>query len=181
MTEITRDVVIVGAGPTGLRAAADLVAQGVTVAVLEARDRVGGRTWTDTVDGARLEVGGQWVSPDQDALLATLDELGLDTFDRYRAGESVYIAKSGELARFTGDIFPVAAETEAEIVRLIALLDELAAELDPDRPWEHPRAKELDSVTFEAWLAAETDDAEARDNIVCLSEGGKAQIDSARF
>ncbi|WP_221585498.1 NAD(P)/FAD-dependent oxidoreductase [Microbacterium sp. G2-8] len=165
MTEITRDVAIVGAGPTGLRAAADLTAQGVTVAVLEARDRVGGRTWTDDVDGARLEIGGQWVSPDQDALLETLDELGLDTFDRYREGDSLYISKAGELTRFTGDIFPVAPETEAELVRIIAKLDALSAEMDPERPWEHPRAEELDRISFDAWLAAETDDQEARDNI----------------
>ncbi|MEL5992159.1 flavin monoamine oxidase family protein [Microbacterium phosphatis] len=165
MTEITRDVVIVGAGPSGLTAATRLKAAGLTVAVLEARDRVGGRTWTDDIDGATLEIGGQWVSPDQEGLLEMLEELGLETFDRYREGDSLYITKSGELTRFTGDIFPVAPETEAELVRLIEKLDAMAAEMDPDRPWEHPRAQELDTVSFEAWLANETQDQEARDNI----------------
>jgi putrescine oxidase len=165
MTEITRDVVIVGAGPAGLTAADRLKAAGLSVAVLEARDRVGGRTWSDDIEGATLEIGGQWVSPDQEALLETLEELGLETFERYREGDSTYISKDGEHTRFTGDIFPVAPATEAELVRLIEKLDALAAELDPDRPWEHPRAAELDSISFEAWLAAETDDQEARDNI----------------
>ncbi|WP_460790723.1 flavin monoamine oxidase family protein [Microbacterium lacusdiani] len=164
-TEITRDVVVVGAGPAGLTAATRLKEAGLTVAVLEARDRVGGRTWTDDIDGATLEIGGQWVSPDQTALLELLDELGLETFERYREGDSVYLTKDGELRRFTGDIFPVAPETEAELVRLIEKIDALAAEVDPDRPWEHPRAAELDAISFEAWLAAETDDQEARDNI----------------
>ncbi len=68
MTEITRDVVIVGAGAAGLTAANQLKKAGLSVAVLEARDRVGGRLWTDTIEGAMLEIGGQWVSPDQDAL-----------------------------------------------------------------------------------------------------------------
>ncbi|MBY0689984.1 flavin monoamine oxidase family protein [Microbacterium marinilacus] len=163
--EIIRDVAIVGAGPAGLTAATRLKAAGLSVAVLEARDRVGGRTWTDDIDGATLEIGGQWVSPDQDALLETLDELGLETFPRYREGDSLYISRTGELTRFTGDIFPVPPETEAELVRLIGTLDALAAEVDPDRPWEHPRAAELDSVSFEAWLEAETTDQEARDNI----------------
>ena len=45
------DVVIVGAGPTGLTAARTLTAVGRSVVVLEARDRVGGRTWTDRIDG----------------------------------------------------------------------------------------------------------------------------------
>ena len=165
MTEITRDVAIVGAGPSGLTAAARLKAAGLTVAVLEARDRVGGRTWTDDIDGATLEIGGQWVSPDQEGLLELLDELGLETFDRYREGDSLYISKAGEIARFTGDIFPVAPETEAELVRLIDKLDAMAAEMDPDRPWEHPDAEALDTISFEAWLAQETQDQEARDNI----------------
>ena len=77
MTEITRDVVIVGAGAAGLTAANELRKAGLSVAVLEARDRVGGRLWTDVIDGAMLELGGQWVSPDQDALIETVADLGL--------------------------------------------------------------------------------------------------------
>ena len=92
MLELDRDVVIVGAGPAGLTAARDLKKAGLSVAVLEARDRVGGRTWTDTIDGAMLEIGGQWVSPDQTALIGLLNELGLDTYPRYRDGDSVYVA-----------------------------------------------------------------------------------------
>lgn len=171
MTELTRDVVIVGAGAAGTTAANELKKAGLSVVVLEARDRVGGRLWTDVVDGAMLEVGGQWVSPDQDALKETLAELGLETYSRYREGDSVYIGKDGERTRFTGEIFPVAPETENEIVRLIEVLDGMVAEIDPDRPWEHPDAEELDRISFEAWLAAQTDDQEARDNIALFIAG----------
>ncbi len=165
MTEITRDVVVIGAGAAGLTAANDLRAAGLSVAVLEARDRIGGRLWTDVIDGATLEIGGQWVSPDQDALIDAIAELGLATFSRYREGESVYISKAGETTRFTGDIFPVEPATEKELLRLIEKLDAMTAELDADRPWAHPDAEALDQISFEAWLAAETDDQEARDNI----------------
>ncbi|KGJ77109.1 Putrescine oxidase [Cryobacterium roopkundense] len=165
MTKIERDVVIIGAGASGLTAASDLVAAGLTVAVLEARDRVGGRLWTDDVDGAMLEIGGQWVSPDQTALKDTLAQLGLATYPRYREGKSIYVNKAGAVTRFEGEIFPVPAATELAIVTLIEKLDVLVAEMDPDRPWEHPRAAELDAVSFSAWLEAETDDQEARDNI----------------
>lgn len=171
MTELTRDVVIVGAGAAGLTAANELRKAGLSVVVLEARDRVGGRLWTDVVDGAMLEIGGQWVSPDQDALKETLAELGLETYSRYREGDSVYIGKDGELKRFTGEIFPVAPATEKEIVRLIELLDRMVAEVNPDRPWEHPDAEELDRVSFEAWLEEQTDDQEARDNIALFIAG----------
>ncbi|MFG1783158.1 flavin monoamine oxidase family protein [Rhodococcus oryzae] len=172
MPEITRDVVVVGAGPSGLTAATELTKAGYTVAVLEARDRVGGRTWTDTVDGAMLEIGGQWVSPDQSALYATLETLGLKTFDRYREGDSVYIAPDGERTEYSGDGFPVSEHTRAEMDRLVASLDELAAEIGAEEPWAHPLSRELDSVSFRQWLAARSDDQEARDNISLFVAGG---------
>jgi putrescine oxidase len=171
VTEITRDVVIVGAGAAGTTAANELRKAGLSVVVLEARDRVGGRLWTDVVDGAMLEIGGQWVSPDQEALKETISELGLETYRRYREGDSVYIGRDGERRRFTGEIFPVAPETEKEIVRLIDLLDDMVAQVDPDRPWEHPDAEVLDRISFEAWLEEQTDDQEARDNIALFIAG----------
>lgn len=59
MSDRRCDVVIVGAGPTGLSAARRLQAEGREVIVLEARNRVGGRTWTDHIDGQMYEIGGQ--------------------------------------------------------------------------------------------------------------------------
>jgi len=165
MAEITRDVLIVGAGAAGLTAANDLRKAGLSVAVLEARDRIGGRLWTDVIDGAMLEIGGQWVSPDQDALIETIDELGLETFSRYREGDSVYVGPDGTVSRFTGEMFPVAASTESTIAEITDRLDAMVAEIDPDRPWAHPRAEEWDSVTWDAWLRAQTDDDEAVRNL----------------
>ncbi|WP_146076711.1 FAD-dependent oxidoreductase [Rathayibacter tritici] len=159
------DVVIVGAGATGLTAAVALRSAGLSVIVLEARDRIGGRLWTNHIEGQMFELGGQWVSPDQTALLETLDELGLDTYQRYREGESIYIGADGVAKRFTGDIFPASEHTEAEIERLIVVLDELVAQTDPAAPWEQPRASEFDRISFQAWLEEQSDDAEARANV----------------
>jgi putrescine oxidase len=165
MERLERDVVIVGAGATGLTAATQLQRAGHSVIVLEARDRVGGRLWTNLVEGQMFELGGQWVSPDQTALLETLDELGLETYARYREGESVYVGSDGEAKRFTGDIFPANPHTRAEIERLIGVLDELVAQTDPAAPWEHPMAPEFDRISFRTWLEQQSDDAEARENI----------------
>jgi len=172
MLELDRDVVIVGAGPSGLTAARELKKAGLSVAVLEARDRVGGRTWTDTVDGAMLEIGGQWVSPDQTALLALIDDLGLQTYSRYRDGESVYIGADGKRTLYTGESFPVSEATAAEMDKLTALLDSLAAEIGAEEPWAHPKARELDTISFHHWLRQNSPDEEACNNIGLFIAGG---------
>lgn len=165
MTEITRDVVIVGAGAAGLTAANQLKKAGLSVAVLEARGRVGGRLWTDTIEGAMLEIGGQWISPDQEALKETVEELGLETFDRYREGDSVYVGPDGVSHRFTGEMFPVSPETEKAIAEITERLDAMVAEIDPDRPWAHEKSVEWDEISWDAWLRQQTDDDEAVRNL----------------
>lgn len=166
---IEKDVVVIGAGVAGLTAANRLRAAGLRVAVLEARDRVGGRTWTNDIDGVTLEIGGQWVSPDQTALLETLDELGLQTYDRYREGSSVYV--DGTRTEYTGDIFPLPEATANEIERLVAVVDEYVAKVDPARPWETPDAAALDEVSFRAWLHDLSPDRVATDNVELFIAG----------
>ena len=133
--------------------------------MLEARDRVGGRLWTGEVDGAMLEIGGQWVSPDQDALIETLDELGLETYPRHREGVNVYIGPDGAVKKFEGDIFPVPPATEQEILTLIEKLDALVAEIDPEEPWAHPQRRASTRSRSRAGSETQTDDEEARENV----------------
>jgi len=54
-------VLVVGAGMAGLTAASALNEAGVSVTVLEARDRIGGRTWTDDVGPATIDLGAAWI------------------------------------------------------------------------------------------------------------------------
>ncbi|PRA00493.1 putrescine oxidase [Arthrobacter sp. MYb224] len=172
MKQLERDVVVIGAGPSGLTAAFELQKCGKTVAVLEARDRVGGRTWSEEMDGATIEIGGQWISPDQTGLYSLIDELGIETFERYKAGKSVYRTTDGESIVYEGADFPVAASTVVEMNKLIELMNELAAQMNPDKPWEHPRAKELDMVSFHHFLREHSADNLACENIGLFIAGG---------
>ncbi len=72
------DVIVVGAGFAGLTAARELSRAGRSVLVLEARDRIGGRTWTTERLGRTLELGGTWVHPVQPHVWAELTRYGLE-------------------------------------------------------------------------------------------------------
>lgn len=72
-------VVVVGAGMAGLATAAALEANGIDAVVLEARDRIGGRTHTADVDRARIDLGGAWIhGPRRNPIARLARELGFD-------------------------------------------------------------------------------------------------------
>ena len=141
--------------------------------MLEARDRVGGRTWTDTIDGAMLEIGGQWVSPDQTALLALLDELGLETYSRYREGR-IRLHRRG---RHSAPLTPVRPSRSARPRPLKWTSSPHCwtpwrPRSAPTEPWAHPKARELDTISFHHWLRQNSTDEEACNNIGLFIAGG---------
>src|SRR5215216_525952 len=84
------DVVIVGAGLAGLAAARQLKKRGHSVIVLEARDRVGGRTLNHPLgDGQAIEAGGEFVGPTQDRVLALARAVHVGTDNADNDGENV--------------------------------------------------------------------------------------------
>jgi monoamine oxidase len=89
MGDYDADVVIAGAGLAGLSAARALDAAGVSVLVVEARDRVGGRTWSAPVGGATFDLGGQWIGPGQPRMYRLATDLGLETFPTFEQGTKV--------------------------------------------------------------------------------------------
>ncbi len=169
---IETDVVVVGAGIAGLGAAAALVQEGREVVVLEARDRVGGRTENVEIGDQPNEIGGPWVAPYQSELRGLLDELGIELFPSHRTGEHVHVGPDRTVTRYEGHDAPLSDAAGRSYAAAVAKLDELAAQLDPDAPWEHLDAFELDSLTYEEWLQREVDDEAARDLLRSFLAGG---------
>src|SRR5262245_53217184 len=148
----TADVVVVGAGVAGLTAARRISAAGKSVVVLEARDRVGGRTMHDTVGGVNVEVGGQWVVPTQDRINALIDELGLECYPSYDHGDSVVELPGGKVKRYSGDTPPLSPLALADLFQAQRRLDKLVESVDTAKPWATADAAALDATTFASWL-----------------------------
>ena len=72
-----RDVVVVGAGFAGVTAARELSAAGFDVALVEARDRLGGRTWTTNLGESTIELGGGWIHWRQPHVWAEMTRYGI--------------------------------------------------------------------------------------------------------
>jgi len=144
------DVIVVGAGLSGLAAARRLAGSGARLAVLEARDRVGGRTLTVTHEGAAIDLGAQWVGPTQDRVLALCRELGVRTYPQHLAGRKV-LALGGRTRTYRGTIPRISLVGLVSLGLALRKIDRLTGRVDLERPWATPKAAELDGETLETW------------------------------
>jgi monoamine oxidase len=157
------DVVVVGAGLAGLAAARALRAAGRDVVVLEARDRVGGRTLNEPIgDGKVVEIGAQWVGPTQERVLKLIAELGLETFPTHTAGANLF-ERDGRIRRYSGTIPRANPVGLAEVGLAMSRINAMATQIPPQAPWGAPKAERWDSETFASWMRRNVRTAVARD------------------
>jgi monoamine oxidase len=156
------EVVVVGAGYSGLAAARHLARSGVDVLVLDARHRVGGRSFTDvTPAGFTIDRGGQWIGPTQDHLAALATELGVATFPTHTTGEGVEL-RDGKREAYVGLIPTSDPRGAADAVAAMLDLDLTAFDVPTEDPWAAPDAPALDSQTLATYLDTHLSAASAR-------------------
>ena len=154
-TRTKTDVVIVGAGLAGLTAARALTKAGHSVLVLEARDRVGGRTLNHALpDGQPVEAGGEFVGPTQDRVAALAKSLGIGTYKTFNTGSNIAVAR-GLVTPYPA-VPGVPADSQDARVRNDVLAglgsaDEIARAVGVKAPWNAKDRAKLDKQTLDQW------------------------------
>ncbi|AUI50419.1 flavin monoamine oxidase family protein [Arthrobacter crystallopoietes] len=153
----TTDVIVIGAGFAGLTAARELTQQGRTVRILEARDRIAGRTWVENRMGRNLELGGTWVHWVQPHVWAEMTRYGIGVI----AGpefEKAYWWADGQ--RHEGPAERVLEIIDEPNKRLLEQTRELIPL--PYQPLTNPAVKGVDHESVAARIDALQLDEEAR-------------------
>lgn len=158
------DVVVVGAGLSGLIAARELRKKGLRVLILEARARTGGRMIRQTTKtGAVIDLGGQWGGATHHRFESLVDELNIKTFPSYYDGKGVLLwdgsrveadlAKhpSDSVLLFEGEQIGQPTDKITKAKAAMKAFRAIAASIDPARPWTAPNAVELDRTTIRTW------------------------------
>ncbi len=150
--KIEADACVVGAGYAGLAAARQLATAGLSVVVLEARDRVGGRIWSQEMPGGGvIDRGGAWLAPGHDAIFGLATELGIDTYKTWVKGAHLLV-DGDRNRRYTGLIPKISPMAVISIALAQAKADRLAKRVPVDAPWAAAHAAKWDARTVADWV-----------------------------
>ena len=162
------DVVVVGAGFAGLSAARDLLRFGHEVVVFEGRDRVGGRSATTTIAGTPVDLGGTFVGPTQDAVLALAAELGCKTVPTYSRGKNL-IRWRGRVRSYRSTIPRLSILELLDVSRIQWRFERACRQVPVQTPWTAPTAHKLDELTLDGWLRSVHASASTRDLMAIMA------------
>src|ERR1700757_2919943 len=151
------DFCVIGAGFAGLSAALRLKQAGRSVALLEARDRVGGRTFTEVRDdGLWIDRGGAWIGPGQDRIKALMGEYGVGSYKQFVDGEAMMVV-DGKQYRYKGTIpLTMSPWAVANLGAVFLELGQMCKSIPLDAPWEAKNAEKWDELSLAKWLKSNT-------------------------
>ncbi len=160
------DVIVVGGGLSGLTAARRLIEQGRKVVLLEARDRVGGRTYHGPIGARSFDLGAQFVGPTQDRVRALAAEFGLALKPVFTTGKRIWELRDDRLEFGQGNP-PLPIGTLLDLPHVMGQVDAVANRVGAVAPWNAADAAELDGQTAATWAAAHTYTANTMDLLTC--------------
>jgi monoamine oxidase len=160
---VDADVVIVGAGFAGLAAADRLIRSGLRPLIVEARDRIGGRTHTVTTKtGAWVDLGGQWIGPGQTHLYELCERFHKTVWPMYVEGKQ--IVELGERVRTYRGLIPKNLSPMAlgNLLWAFYRLEKMSSMIPLEEPWRVRKAAELDQRTLGDWMRSQMPNRQAR-------------------
>jgi monoamine oxidase len=155
------DVIVIGAGVSGLTAARRIEHAGRRCVVLEARARVGGRTLTTTVAGATVDLGASAVTPAADRVLALAEELGIATEARPDVGRKL-LDHGGRVEPFRGPLPRLPALVVGELGLTLGRIEAMARLVPPGRPMAARLGARWDETSVDEWLTTRVRHPETR-------------------
>ena len=164
-----KKVVIVGAGLAGLCAASLLAKHGITVEVLEAKDRVGGRTHTIN---QWMDLGGAFIGKNKKRCEHLAKHLKIETFDVYKEGLNTFCIDK----KIYHQKLPIPDLKVLSLLELIELflgmlkIDLLGKLVPLEKPWESPFATKWDALTTEQWINSFTSRPKVRTFLTFIVE-----------
>jgi len=151
MEDAEFDVIIVGAGISGLVAARHLVKNQKKVCILEARNRVGGRILSrKTPSGKTVDLGAQWVGDGQTHLQSLLNEFSIKIFpDKAKGNHLLFL--DNKLSSFNNSIPKLSFFPLLDFYLNLYRVETNCVEVSQDVPVATKYAKEWDEMTVESW------------------------------